>query len=57
MGYSIFVIDQILEYHILCPSPTVPNLLPNEDECKKFEIRANSCWGKTKYDYICEWPR
>ncbi len=27
---------------LLCPSPTVPNLLPNEDECKKFEIRAHS---------------
>ncbi len=26
----------------LCPSPTVPNLLLNEDECKKFEIRAHS---------------
>ncbi len=26
----------------LCTSPTVPNLLPNEDECKKFEIRAHS---------------
>ncbi len=24
------------------PSPTVPNLLPNEDECKNFEIRAHS---------------
>ncbi len=22
---------------ILCPSPTVPNLLLNEDECKKFK--------------------
>ncbi len=27
----------------VCPSPAVPNLLPNEDECKKFEIRTNSC--------------
>ncbi len=26
----------------LCPSPTVPNLLLNEDECKMFEIRAHS---------------
>ncbi len=28
--------------HASCPSPTVPNLLPNEDECKIFEIRAHS---------------
>ncbi len=26
---------------MLYPSPTVPNLLPNEDECKNFEIRAH----------------
>ncbi len=31
----------------LCPSPTVPNLLPNMDECKNVEIRTNSCWGRT----------
>ncbi len=30
----------------LYPSLTVPNLLPNVDECENFEIRANSCWGK-----------
>ncbi len=30
----------------LCPSLTVPTVLPNVDECKKFEIRANSSWGK-----------
>ncbi len=30
----------------LCPSPTVPNLFPNVDECQMFEIRANSCWGE-----------
>ncbi len=27
---------------MLCPNPTVLNLLPNEDECKNFEIRAHS---------------
>ncbi len=26
-----------------CPSPSVLNLLPNEDECKKFEIHVNFC--------------
>ncbi len=31
---------------ILCPSLTVPNLLPNEDECKKFEIRVHSSLSK-----------
>ncbi len=28
------------------PSPTVPNLLPNVDECKKFEIHAHSSLSK-----------
>ncbi len=32
-----------LATHSLCPSLTVPNLLPNVAECKKIEIRTNSC--------------
>ncbi len=31
---------------ILCLSLTVPNLLPNVDECKIFEICGNSSWGR-----------
>ncbi len=31
---------------MLCPSPTVQNLLPNVDECKKFEIRTHSSLSK-----------
>ncbi len=34
----------------LCPSPTVPNLLQNEDECKKFEIRAHSSLSEGQMD-------
>ncbi len=33
-------------YISVCPSPTVPNLLQNMDECKKFEIRAHSSLSK-----------
>ncbi len=31
---------------LLCPSPTVPNLLQNLDKCKKFEIHAYSSLSK-----------
>ncbi len=34
---------------IFMPSLTVPNLLPNMDECKNFEIRANSCCGRDEH--------
>ncbi len=41
----------------LMHSPTVPNVFPNVDECKKFEIRAHSCWqGSTNQKYFI-WTR
>ncbi len=41
----------------LCHSPTVPNLLPNEEECKKFESRAYSCWGEHESCKFFIWAR
>ncbi len=38
--YSICINTMFCQ--VLCPSLTVPNVLPNVDECKKFEIRAHS---------------
>ncbi len=37
---------KFLNMTALCPSPTVPNLLPNEDECKKFESSTYFYWGE-----------
>ncbi len=37
-----FAASCILIHSMLWPSPTVLNLLPNEDECKMFEIRSHS---------------
>ncbi len=39
----------------LCPNLTVPNLLPNVDECNNFEIRANSCWGRDESCKFFDW--
>ncbi len=35
----------------------MPNLLPNEEECQKFEIRANSCWGKDESCKFLIWAQ
>ncbi len=40
-----------------CPSPTVPNLYSNVHECKKFEIRAHSCWGEHESCKFFIWAR
>ncbi len=43
--------------YVLCPSPTVPNLYLNVHECKKFEIRAHSCWGEHESCKFFIWAR
>ncbi len=42
---------------LLCASLTVPNLLPNMDERKNVEIRANSCWGRDEHHKFFIWTR
>ncbi len=37
--------------------PTVPNLLPNVDECKHFEIRTNSCWARDEHHKFFIWAQ
>ncbi len=41
----------------LCLSPTVPNLYSNVHECKKFEVRAHSCWGEHESCKFFIWAR
>ncbi len=45
-----------LKWFSLCPSPTVPNLLPNVDECKKFEICTVSSLSKGQMHKIINTP-
>ncbi len=42
---------------ILCPSPTLPNLSPNMHKCKKFEMRAHSCWEEHESCKFFIWAR
>ncbi len=46
LGVQTSAYTQMYRTYTKCPSPTMPNLLPNVDECKKFEIRAHSSLSK-----------
>ncbi len=38
--------------YLMPKSPTVPNLLRNVDECKKFEIRTHSSLSKGQMNKV-----